>query len=229
MQFEPYDIPILVIAGGPNAGKTDVYLDLQQQFAGAPIEFLPEAATLFHEGPLRFTPLPKDPEEWATERGRNWSTYYQVGVFMSQVVQVKQALLKAQLLRQRRQAGEDVGDIKLIVSDRLWGDLSGYLTPEGLAFCNMMLGVTEEEMMRYIDTVIFLDSTAHHSPDLFERLKKSNPARREELPEAVEVNAKLRKSWVRHPRCLTFDGPYTMDDAKRLARSEVQRLLGLSS
>ncbi len=171
-------IPVFVLTGGPQGGKTSVLDSIRQQFADRVI-VIPEAATTL----LASYPMPgRD-----IERTNDWLINFQ-----SAVIPVQLALESSwQKVAQDRNA-------QLLIADRGILDSLAYVSRhDGERIISRLTGLTIDQVHNRYAGVAHLESVATCAPEKFGKI--GNAARYETLEEAVALEHSLRDAWKAHP------------------------------
>lgn len=169
-------IPVVVITGGPHAGKTTVIEGLKCRFC-TQVLIIPEAATEL----LNERTVPQKDGKWSPE----WQA-----IFQSAVIKRQFALEEAAQVTARERGA------KLIIADRAIMDGAAY-TPGGVEkFCTLH-DLNEYEVLSRYYRVIHLESLAASEPHKYG--KTGNPARFESLKRAYELEKATREAWANYP------------------------------
>ncbi len=166
-------VPVIVIAGGPGAGKSGVMRSVQRQFRREAV-FVPEVATMLITK-LRLAP------PFRGEDLRVW----QRAVAEVQAAQESLALMEA--FRQGRRG---------VVLDRGRCDGAGYMEGGWEEFGELVASQPDTEYARYRH-VIFLEMPPEA---VWQQFRDNNPTRKEDWPEASELGSRLRAAWQDHPK-----------------------------
>ena len=164
---------VLVIAGGPGAGKTSVLAELQRLYADSCV-FVPEAATEIIE---------------------------QLGLkppFVGEALRLFQTLVALrQEFNERRAMERCLREGKrVIILDRARGDHPGYLPGAWPEFEELLDTTKEAELGRY-HAVVFLETP---SEEVYLRIFDDNKTRCEsEYSVAIALSQRLRDGWADHP------------------------------
>lgn len=166
------EIPLIVIAGGPGAGKSGVLVSIKRAFRGEVI-FVPEVATFLIKT-LRLKP---------PFRGND------LRVWQRAVAEVQAAKESLAVLEAARQGHRGV------VLDRGRCDGAGYLDGGWEEFGELIGSQPDLEFVRY-DHVVFLEMPPE---DIWRANHGNNATRKEDWPEAEELGRRLRVAWQDHP------------------------------
>lgn len=198
-------IPVIVITGGPCAGKTTVLSFLQQKLAdlGITVVVVGEGATEFILSGIQPRLL-------------------NVHTFQSQLLQ---HILEKEA-RWKKIAALMFGERKVIICDRGALDTAAYTTPQQF---ELILGELSETMVglrdRRYDGVIFLHSVAVDLPEMYTTL--NNPARHESLAQALERNEKTLAAWTGHPHLRIIGNNTSIAGKLNRVLQAVYRILGI--
>lgn len=175
----------IVLTGGPCAGKSTLLSQLQsklQQRTGMKVYCVPEAATLLVAGGLEWNDMNHE-----------------------RIIEFQLALLRVQLTLEDQlyAIARATGKPSLIVSDRGTMDGRAYCSAEQFQEILLRGGWTLEKLRdeRY-DAVVHMVSAAIGAPEYY---NMDNPARFENLEEAVEADERLRQMYIGHPCLRVFD------------------------
>mmetsp|Transcript_10971 Transcript_10971/g.12584 ORF Transcript_10971/g.12584 Transcript_10971/m.12584 type:complete len:438 (-) Transcript_10971:66-1379(-) len=188
-----HEFPIyrVVLTGGPCAGKSTLLSMMQTKFSqrtGIKVYTVPEAATLLVGGGL----------EWSNMTSEK-VVEYQLALLRVQVALEDQFFAVARASRQPA----------IIVSDRGTMDGRAYCTPDQFTEIMKRGGWNLETLRdeRY-DAVVHMVTAAIGAEGFY---NFDNPARYENVEEAVEADEKLRQMYVGHPLLRVFDNSTTFD------------------
>lgn len=176
---------LIVLTGGPCAGKSTALSTLQQRLEGHgfTVFALPEVASLMFNA------------------GANWTQFAgsEPGLALFQT-----ELARIQIEHEQRftDLGRSTGKPSIVICDRGLFDGKAFCTPGVWTQVLTGLNATEPELMKRYDAVVHM-VTAADGADAFYNF--DNPARRENLPEALEVDEKLRRCWEDHPGLTVVD------------------------
>jgi len=199
-------VPIIVLTGGPCAGKTTAISHLQQKLfdLGYTVITVPEAATEFILSGLKpdtvgSSEFQRQLLEYIIERENRWV----------------------------RIAGRIKSDKKVIICDRGVMDASAYITEHEF---DLMLGelgysVVQLRDMRYTGGVIFLQSVAVDVPHIYTTL--NNSARMESVDEAKALDARTLAAWTGHPHLRIVDNSTDLDGKVNKVLQHVCGILGI--
>lgn len=165
---------VVVLTGGPCAGKTSLLARLQQQdrIAGMRLLFVPEAATLLVQ---RGLVIGQDVRHFQTETMR------------LQLLLEGKALLEAATL----------DEPCVIICDRGVLDGAGYCPPPMFREIVKGLGQDLASLVQRYDLVVHLVSAAVEAPAAY--TVGNNDARHESLEQAVEQERLTVAAWEEHP------------------------------
>ncbi len=175
-------VPMLVITGGPCAGKSTLLVALEALY-GDMLELVPEAATI-----LRKEGYPDPPEDPAARTA--WFEDFQ------QIVAAKILDLEAGALVRAL----DLGKL-LLICDRGLADGFAYHPggPEFVTaspvFTNNNMHHPKQVLNRYYG-VIHMESLAVHHPDQYQT--QNNKARYETVEQAVAIDQAIAYAWHSH-------------------------------
>lgn len=171
----------LAVTGGPCAAKTTALKVMGEEF-GDQILVMPETASLLLDNGF---PKPQD---------LNYSETW-LRCFQNSVLQVQ---------RDMEDTYQEMALTKitrLVLCDRGLLDGAAYLG-KGLDHFVGLYGLDLDEVYARYDAVIHLETVAAFDPDLYEKLKGTNPARYETAAEAVARDRALQEVWKGHPNWL---------------------------
>lgn len=196
----------VVLTGGPCAGKSTMLSMIQTKFAqrtGIKVYTVPEAATLLVGGGL----------EWKD------MTYEKVIEYQLALLRV-QVALEDQLFAIARANNQP----SLIVSDRGCMDGRAYCSPEQFSEI-LRRGGWELETLRdeRYDAVVHMVSAAIGAPGFY---NFDNPARFENVDEAVVADEKLRQMYIGHPLLRVFDNATSFDAKLERVMQFIGNLIG---
>lgn len=196
----------VVLTGGPCAGKSTMLSMIQTKFAqrtGIKVYTVPEAATLLVGGGL----------EWKD------MTYEKVIEYQLALLRV-QVSLEDQLYAIARANNQT----SLIVSDRGCMDGRAYCSPEQFSTILQRGGWDLETLRdeRY-DAVVHMVSAAIGASTFY---NFDNPARFENVEEAVIADEKLRQMYIGHPLLRVFDNSTSFDSKLERVMQFIGNLIG---
>jgi len=165
---------MIVITGGPCAGKSTIIDRLKQDFNA--YYFIPEVATMLLES--KAYPMP-DP--WTQE----WQDGFQEKIVTTQLLLEKTTL--------------SLSENKFIILDRGVLDGAAYMEGGVKEFCNRFNLIEKEVLNRY-HSVIHLESLSTMSPKMYEELLKTNEQRFETLEQAQHRERMTQEVWKNHPK-----------------------------
>ena len=190
----------VALTGGPCGGKTTCQTKVEKEF-GSQIISAPEVASVLL---TNLFPAPgNDPE--SIER---WSHSFQQSVLPTQMAMEDQFLEMAQ-----RNAS------RLLLTDRGALDGAAYLG-KGLGYFLDRFNLSLEEIYSRYDMVIHFETLAMSDPDLYEKLKATNPARYENARDAIHIDTALQEVWRGHPN-------WVLIPAESSIAEKTNRLVGL--
>lgn len=182
----------IVLTGGPCAGKSTLLSLIQTKLAqrtGIKVYTVPEAATLLVGGGLEWTDMTNE-----------------------KVIEYQLALLRVQIALEDQlyAIALSSGKPSLIVSDRGTMDGRAYCTPEQFAEILRRGGWNLETLRdeRY-DAIVHMVSAAIGAKDFY---NFDNPARFENVDEAIVADEKLRQMYVGHPLLRVFDNSTSFEE-----------------
>jgi predicted ATPase len=196
----------VVLTGGPCAGKSTMLSMIQTKFAqrtGIKVYTVPEAATLLVGGGL----------EWKD------MTYEKVIAYQLALLRV-QIALEDQLYA----IAQANNQTSLIVSDRGCMDGRAYCSPEQFSSI-LQQGGWELETLRdeRYDAVVHMVSAAIGASTFY---NFDNPARFENVEEAVVADEKLRQMYIGHPLLRVFDNSTSFDNKLERVMQFIGNLIG---
>lgn len=174
-------IPMLVLTGGPCAGKSSVLEYLREHLPEA--AFMSEAATILLSGGY---PVPGRDVEYSDY----WRRSFQGAILDLQL------RLENFWLEEAARSGK-----KLLVLDRGVLDGAAYM-PEGVEEYTEVFELDLEDTLARYYSVYHLESLAAGDPDSYGR--QGNAERMESLEEAARLEYKTRDAWNYHPRQTIF-------------------------
>ncbi len=174
-------IPLLVLTGGPCAGKSTVLEYLRASLPNA--AFVPEAATVLLSGGY---PVPGREVEYSD----HWRHNFQGAILDLQL------RLESFWGHVAQEAGKQVLGL-----DRGVLDGAAY-TPGGAAEFTATYGLNLDTTLQRYHSVYHLESLATGNPASYG--KQGNAERMESLEEAAELELATRKVWSAHPRHTVF-------------------------
>lgn len=176
---------LLVVSGGPGGGKTEFLKVVPTEF-GELVEIAKEQAS----ATLDTFPRPGQDIELTEEL--NW--FLQKGLYPTQLAREEWT----------REFATKKG-AKLVICDRGLLDGAAYV-PGGLSVYEQILGINASEVLTRYRAVILFESLATADPELWEKIKGSNPARYETLEQAIEREHAVREVWQGHPNLYLIGG-----------------------
>ncbi len=185
--------PRIVGTGGPCGGKTGALEELVKRY-GQQILVVPESATRqFEAGYPQIGREVKESPGW-DHRFQRSCFYFGTGVEHEHFVMAEERPTKIVLLDRARLEG------------------AAYLQEhEGLPFFLKMFDLDlDEEYARY-DMVIHFESVAVSNPDLYEKLKATNPVRYENAAQAAYRDRRIEEVWSGHPNWHKISGANGID------------------
>lgn len=181
-------IPMLVLTGGPCAGKSTVLEYLRAALPNA--AFVPEAATVLLSGGY---PVPGREVEYSDHWRYN---------FQGAILDLQQRL-ESFWVHEAQEAGK-----KMLVLDRGMLDGAAY-TPGGATKFAATYGLNLETTLQRYHSVYHLESLAIGNPASYG--KQGNAERMESLEEAAELELATREVWSTHPRHTVFAAEPNID------------------
>lgn len=198
-------IPMLVLTGGPCAGKSTVLEYLRAQLPEA--AFVPEAATLLLSGGY---PLPGREVEYSD----HWRYNFQGAILDLQL------RLEAFWAQEARETYK-----RVLVLDRGALDGAAYL-PGGAEENADTYGLSLESTLDRYYSIYHLESLATGDPASYG--KRGNAERMESLEEAAQLELKTREAWRPHPRHTIFAAePDLVSKAEKVLGQIRMDLVGL--
>jgi len=180
---------MIVLTGGPCAGKTTVLKALQEEFAGKAV-FVPEVATMLLANGF---PVPgKD-----MERSEEWQACLQTAILPLQRT-IEDAYV--QMAKSKK--------AKIVICDRGILDGAAYASGGVSEFCGKNGLTVETELARY-DAVIHLESLAAVCPEKYGQT--NNEARFEPLERAQQLEQAIKEAWMGHSHQTIIDGKRGID------------------
>ncbi len=170
-------IPMYVLTGGPNSGKSSVMSALQSHY-GAQVTFIPEVATILLSNGF---PTPGTHIEWSPQ----WQQHFQKAVAATQLA------MEATYQVVARQRGH-----KLIVCDRGINDGKAYLDCTVAEFVLETVRNPDYELLDFYNRyglVLHLESVAIERPELYGN--HTNLSRFEDVEKAAQLDRATRKAW----------------------------------
>ncbi|GEM_PF-470155 len=172
-------IPRIALTGGPCGGKTTLMKKAKDEF-GEQVLVMPEVASI-----LLDHGFPKPGKD--LDFTQRWLESFQGAVFPVQL-NMENEYMQMALGRSTR----------MLLCDRGLLDGAAYLG-KGLQFFLEYFKLDLAEVHARYDAVIHLESIAVSNPDLYLKLKATNPARYESVGEAVNRDAAIKQAWKEHP------------------------------
>ncbi|MBI4992163.1 MAG: ATP-binding protein [Candidatus Harrisonbacteria bacterium] len=191
-------IKMIVLTGGPCAGKTTVLKALQEEFARKAI-FVPEVATILLANGF---PVPGKDLPWSEE----WQACLQ-----GAILPLQRTIENAYLLMAKSKG------VKVVVCDRGMLDGAAY-TPGGVEeFCHNNNLIIDDEIARY-DVIIHLESLAIVCPEKYGQT--NNETRFESLERAQQLERAIKEVWRDHLNQTIIDG-------KRGIEGKIAQVIGI--
>lgn len=165
---------VIAITGGPCGGKTTIIEEIKKKYSTTNgVRVINEAASAL------LTVFPVPGEDRDVKLTPEWLLNFQAAV---------KAVQEHSLAAWRRSGAE------LLISDRGLADGPAYLGKQD-EFC-AHFNCTMEELWLPYDEIIYLPSLATTKPELYLKLKSTNPYRYETLAEAQALDQRLHDAWV---------------------------------
>lgn len=172
-------VKIVVITGGPVAGKSTAVEHLKTILSGTVVA-VPEVATTLLSGGY---PMPGRDLDWTQE----WQDSFQDAVFHVQNSAERAAVIAV------RQRGRG-----LVVADRGLLDGAAYFKGGRQEFAEHF-GVDIDETMASYDAVVHLESLAVRGSVTWEELRSNNPSRFRPYEAVLAFEDGVRDAWDGHP------------------------------
>ncbi len=193
----------IVLTGGPCAGKSTALSWLQNEFSkrGYCVLIIAETAT----------------ELILAGAGMN---VFDSGNFEKNILKLqveKEKLFEAAI------KNIDKYNKFLIICDRGIMDCKSYLTELQFKNCLNELNLNETQVRDSYDAVFHLVTAAKGAEKFY---NFDNPARRESLDEAIEMDDKTVKSWIGHPHLRIIDNSTDFENKMKRLLKEVSLFLG---
>ena len=182
-------IRMIVLTGGPCAGKTTVLKALQEEFAGKAV-FVPEVATMLL---VNGFPVPGKDMQWSEE----WQACLQ-----DAILPLQRTIENAYALMAKSKK------VKLVICDRGILDGAAYASGGVSEFCDKNDLEIETELGRY-DAIIHLESLAAVCPEKYGQT--NNEARFETLERAQQLEEAVKEAWKGHSHQTIIDGKHGID------------------
>lgn len=203
---------IIGVSAGPCAGKSDLLREILAMF-GWKVVIVPEVATMLFTGGF---PVPST--SWSKAKKAEWAETFQTVVLPNQL-----GLEKSMV----RKAIED--GAKVVICDRGVPDIWAYW-PYGKEHFFRHFDLSPEIFFTRYDHVFMLESTAF-DPSLYNRLRHSNPSRKETAKQAWERQILTENAWDGHPNLRKVSGrdgfKYVVDEVSSfisdLVDTEIER------
>jgi CYTH domain-containing protein/predicted ATPase len=187
------------VTGGPGGGKSTA-LKAAEDYFGDKLLAGNEVASLLLTGGF---PMPNPSGRRSKIALEFWSDRFQSAILPLQISKEELHLLEA--------AEKGVG---LVLLDRGTMDNTAYW-PWGKADFLRRFNIDQGEQYRRYDLVIHIQSTASFDPSLYERIKATNPARKETAEEAKLRDELLIEAWREHPNFNLISGVEGVESVKR--------------
>ncbi|MEK7552514.1 MAG: AAA family ATPase [Patescibacteria group bacterium] len=173
------NVPMVVLTGGPDAGKTTILSFLRQKLEelGWTVFFVPETATLMINGGLRPRGVGSNPKE------------FQLGL-------LKCLLALEDAFCNMAKIAQSNGERVVVICDR--GAMDGQAYLEKTLFENLVKSLgrsTGEFLGQRYQGIIHLQSTAVGLPEMYNH---DNPARTETVEEAMVKDQAVLEAWCGH-------------------------------
>lgn len=204
LEDDKVKITKIVITGGPCAGKTTGMSWIQNAFTqrGYQVLFVPEAATeLINAGVSELT--------------------------CRSNAEFQECILKMQLQKEAvfQYAAEKMKERKvLIVCDRGALDNKAYMKKSEFSAVLKSIGANEVELRDGYDAVFHLETAAKGAEEFY--TSENNSARRENLKQAREVDAKLIAAWTGHQHLRIIQNAGNFEAKMKKLISEIASFLG---
>lgn len=203
------EITMIVLTGGPCAGKTTARSLITENFSkfGYKVLFVPETATELIDGGI----YPSGKKEGMGLGG----------------IEFQYELMKLQLAKEEifRETARKMDAPKvLIVCDRGLFDSLAYITKPELKLVLNKLGLSEIEARDRYDAVFHLVTAANGAEEAY--TNANNAARTETPEEAILLDNKLINAWTGHPHLRIIDNRTDFDGKMNHLLKEISHFLG---
>lgn len=197
-------ITLIVITGGPCAGKSTAMTWIQNAFTkmGYVVLFVPETATELITGGVA---------PWTCGTNKDY-----------QKCQIQLQLEKERIFEEA--ASTMKNEKILIVCDRGAMDNKAYMTQEEFQSLLKQLGYNEVELRDAYDAVFHLVTAADGAEEFY--TTANNTARTETVEQAKELDKKLIAAWTGHPHLRVIDNSTNFEDKMKRLISEISSFLG---
>jgi len=196
--------PMIVLTGGPCAGKTTVLSFFQQRLSdlGYVVITVSEAATDFILSGLKPTTL--------------GSSQFQLHLL--------------QHITEKEDRWKKIADLiptdkKVVICDRGTADGAAYVNPREFELILGDLGCNMMDLHKRYDAVIFLQSVAVDKPELY--VRANNLARSESVDQALALDRRTFEAWNGHPQLQIIGNSADMAGKSNRAFQAVCRVLGI--
>lgn len=203
--FEDILIYVIVLTGGPCAGKTTAKAKIMERFSGLgfKVYFVPEVATLLLGGGLSF--------ESATPS--------QVVAYQAEFIKTQKALEAS-----FRKIAQTQGKKSLIICDRGQMDPKAYVSPE---LWSILLQTEHWHEVALRDqschAVMHLVTAAAGAREFF----VNNEVRKETLEEAVILDHRLQSAWIGHPHLRIIGNTGSFEHKMHQLLSAIANVVGV--
>ena len=201
----------LVFTGGPAAGKTTILAHAHQRFADRGVRTLlvPEVPTIVFTGGI------SDIARIAAEEPRQYL----------EIQRQMMLMLGGLRKRYRALAASFAPDPVVIIYDRGEMDFSAYIDQRSFDAILAEHHLTLAQVRDSYDGVIHLRSSAHGAPDHY--TTANNEARREDVNEAREADARTLRCWLGHPHLRIVPAYEDFEEKKDHVFRTAAHLVGL--
>lgn len=196
----------VAVTGGPAGGKTTILNEIPPRY-GDQILAMQEAATILFEGGFPKREDITDADKWADS-------------FQDAVISV-QKNMEDQFLEMAK--GKPA---RLLMFDRGLLDGAAYLG-KGMDFFLNRFNLDHADICNRYDLVIHMESVAVSNPELYEKLKSTNPGRYENAEEAAWRDDTIKEAWAGHPNRKIISSDQGLEAAKNAVIALIDEYLGV--
>lgn len=205
MDSQHKDISMIVLTGGPCAGKSSAIGAIKERFEplGYTVLCIAETATEL---------IVSGVAPWTTDTVYD----YQLGQFKLQLAKEEVYLYAA---------AHTPGEKFLIVCDRGLMDNYAYTSEPDMERILDVVGMTPEEALERYDAVFHLVTAARGTAEFYGL--DNNAARTETVEEAIELDDRIIRAWTGHPHLRIIENATDFEDKMQALLAEISDFLDM--